>query len=55
MKKKQLYPRVEEAERERGRKLSPQDDEPDFIGGNPNYDKFKGWDTENVLVWLNID
>lgn len=31
------------------------DEEPDMIGMAPNYDKFKGWDIEEVLVWLNID
>ena len=31
------------------------EEEPDFIGGAPNYDKFEGWTTEEVLVWLNID
>ena len=30
-------------------------DEPDFIGGAPNYAKFKGWTPEEVLSWLNID
>lgn len=30
-------------------------DEPDFIGGAPNYDKFAGWEPERVLVWLNVD
>lgn len=30
-------------------------DEPDFIGGAPNYDKFPGWDPERVLSWLNVD
>jgi hypothetical protein len=26
-----------------------------FINGAPNYDKFNGWEPEEVLVWLNID
>lgn len=33
--------------------------EPDIIetvsGFAPNYEKFEGWDTEEVLVFLNID
>ena len=52
------YPGVEEAEKERIRaelKFKYSSDEPDFAGGKPNYDKFRGWDTEKVLVWLNID
>ncbi len=58
--KKQLYPGIEEAERERDRnsyggKKRNTNDKPDFIGGKPNYDKFKGWSPEKVLVWLNID
>lgn len=57
MKKKKisLYPGVEEAEKERSKQHLIEDDEPDFIAGAPNYDKFKGWTTEEVLVWLNID
>ena len=33
------------------------DEEPDFIGGKPNFDKFEkeGFTTEETLVWLNID
>ncbi len=31
------------------------DEEPDMIGMAPNYDRFKGWSIEEVLVWLNID
>lgn len=50
------YPGVKEAELERIRSgLKPDLEEPDFVGGKPNYDNFKGWDTEKVLVWLNID
>jgi len=32
-------------------------EEPDWVGGAPNYDKFErmGFDTERTLVWLNID
>ena len=59
MKKKELYPAVKEAEQERvrvqdlHRVLHQQ--EPDMIGMAPNYEKFEGWTTEEVLVWLNID
>lgn len=31
------------------------EDEPDFVNGAPNYDKFEGWSPEEVLVWLNVD
>lgn len=48
------YPREKEAELERS-KLPVADEEPDFIAGAPNYDKFEGWTTEEVLVYLNID
>ena len=50
--KKHEYPGIDEAERER---IYAEDEEPDFIGGAPNYDKFEGWTAEEVLVWLNID
>ena len=50
------YPGTEEAERIRAEQnISVDDEEPDFIGGAPNYDKFAGWSPEQVLVWLNID
>ena len=52
--KNRRYPGVEEAERIKKGTVS-RDEEPDFIGNAPNYDKFAGWDTEKVLVWLNID
>ena len=35
--------------------LKHRDEKPDFIGGKPNYDKFRKWSAEEVLVWLNID
>lgn len=56
MKRKKQYPGIYEAERERSKK-HPVDDEPDWIGNAPNYEKFDKleWDTERVLVWLNID
>lgn len=52
MKKK--YPGIDEAEQMRSVQ-SIEDEEPDFINGAPNYDKFEGWTPEQVLVWLNID
>lgn len=48
------YPGEKEAEAERA-KQPAEDEEPDFIGGAPNYDKFEGWTAEEVLAWLNID
>ena len=33
----------------------PMEEKPDFIGGAPNYEKYRGVDPEQVLVWLNID
>lgn len=49
------YPGISETEAERSKRHYVTDDQPDFIAGAPNYDKFPGWDTEEVLVWLNID
>lgn len=52
------YPGVIEAEQERLRVELLHKAElpkPDFIGNAPNYEKFKGWDVEKVLVWLNVD
>ena len=60
-KRKSLYPGIAEAEAERVRsshslnRTMLRGEEPDFVGGAPNYDKFKRWDPESVLVWLNID
>lgn len=58
--KKSLYPGVYAAEKEKEKarlnyRHAPQ--EPDFIGGAPNYDKFEkaGYTPEKVLVFLNID
>lgn len=48
------YPGEKEANLERS-KPHEVEEEPDFIAGAPNYDKFEGWTTEEVLVWLNID
>ncbi len=55
-KPRKKYPCIEEAKRERSKK-HPVDEEPDWKGNAPNYEKFDkmGWDTEKVLVWLNID
>ena len=47
------YPGVSEAEAEKSKARI--EEAPDFIGGAPNYDKFTGWECEQVLVWLNID
>ena len=52
-----LYPGIKEAEEERARSAerNKQEEQPDFIGGAPNYDKFKGIPPEQVLALLNID
>lgn len=55
MKRKPIYPGTDEVERVKDNAKRPREEEPDFIGGGPNYEKFKGWDPERVLVWLNID
>lgn len=58
MAKRKRYPGLAEAERQRSVRPAWYEEEknaPDFIGGAPNYDKFKGWTPEEVLVWLNID
>lgn len=59
-KKKQLYPGVDAAEKERTKAAyystrRGRDSAPDFIGTAPNYDKFPGVDPSIVLAWLNID
>lgn len=57
-KRKDLYPCAEDVRKGRYTKNVRNhitEEEPDFIGNAPNYDKFVGWDTEKVLVWLNID
>ena len=52
--RKKRYPGIEEAERMRyGKRYEVE--EPDFVGGAPNYEKFIGWSAEEILVWLNID
>lgn len=61
MKKKSNYPCVAEVEEYKNRLAEKAkvdaivDEEPDFIGNAPNYEKFDGWDAERVLAWLNID
>lgn len=58
MKKKFLYPGEKEAERQKSLRKYEPDEEPDMLyPGVPNYEKFErmGWDTEKILVWLNID
>lgn len=54
MKKKKLYPGIDEVEQQRRKRPEPEP-EPDFIAGSPNYDKFSGWEPLAVLEWLNID
>jgi hypothetical protein len=54
-KKRLLYPYADDHDRIYDRKLYATDEEPDFIGGAPNWDKFEAWDIDEVLVWLNID
>lgn len=49
------YPGIDDAERERAAHMTVEDEEPDFIAGAPNYDKFKGMTPEEILVMLNID
>ena len=57
MKRKNRYPGIEEAEQERSawEKNYEAEEDPDFIGLAPNYNKFLGWKPEEVLVYLNID
>ena len=52
--KKSLYPHADD-DRIHDRAAYIDDEEPDFIGGAPNWDKFEAWDVDEVLVWLNID
>lgn len=57
-KRRPLYPGVAEAEKERSKHkhLGPYvEEEPDFIAGAPNYDKWPDKSPEEVLVMLNID
>ena len=59
MKRKELYPGAEDVKKEKEaaivRFLSESEELPDFIGGKPNYAKFRGWEPEDVLRYLNID
>lgn len=54
-KRKKLYPGTAEAESEKTKRHFIEAEEPDFIAGAPNYDKFQGWTPEEVMAWLNID
>lgn len=56
MRMKKLYPGLKEAEEQKSewRKHKPAE-EPDFISGKPNYDKYPYMTPEQVLVMLNID
>ncbi len=51
------YPGEKEAQEERSRWRQEQycEEEPDFIAGAPNYDKWPYMTPEEVLVMLNID
>lgn len=53
-KRKGAYPGIKEAEQERSNHCFTEE-EPDWISGAPNYDKFSSMTQEEVLVWLNID
>ena len=53
-KKKFVYPGEREAEEARTGNIYDIE-EPDFIAGKPNYHKFAGWTSEEMLCWLNID
>ena len=55
--KKPLYPGIDQVERIKGTTTTPIEIKPDFMPGTlaPNYEKFKGWTPEKVLIWLNID
>ena len=57
MRRKKLYPGLEEAELEKSewKKGFIKDEQPDFIGTVPNYEKFCFWPPEKVLVYLNVD
>lgn len=59
MKKKKdlLYPGLIQAEKEKEKAACnySYNQQPDFIGNKPNYEKFKSWQPEKVLVYLNID
>ena len=54
MKRKLKYPGVDEAKKHRSDKPEVIE-EPDFIAGAPNYDKWPNKTPEEVLVMLNID
>ena len=53
--KKDIYPNAEDVRKGKYTRAVVADEEPDFIGGAPNWDKFEAWDIDEILVWLNID
>lgn len=54
--RKHAYPGEKEAQKERRRwKQQHCEEEPDFIAGAPNYEKWPDMTAEEVLVMLNID
>ena len=57
MRRKKLYPGLKEAELEKSawKKGFIKDEQPDFIGTAPNYEKFRFWPPEKVLMHLNVD
>ena len=56
MKKKLLYPGIKEVEKEKEKQhRNYLDEQPDFIGNAPNYDKYPHMTPEQVLRMLNVD
>ena len=57
--KKELYPCVLQVEEMKNCLYRTEkrgiEEDPDFIGNAPNYDKYKAWSIEKTLAWLNID
>lgn len=57
--RRELYPGTAAAEREKTRAAAracyTAEEAPDFIGGKPNYEKYRGISPERVLAFLNID
>lgn len=54
-KRKHIYPGIKETNQQRSLSPVKQEEEPDWIGNAPNYNKFSGWTPEEVLVFHNID
>jgi len=52
---KTKYPGLYEAEQEHKSSCIRKDEEPDWIAGAPNYDKYPGFTAEEILVMFNID